>query len=510
MKPVLAGRAMRDADRFTIDEIGIPGFTLMESAGRGAARTIHDWLSAKGVTAPSFGIACGKGNNGGDGLVLARVLAGEGRSVTVFMALGSDGLTADAAKNLEILRRLSPPSLRWADTVDGLSKSTVLVDALLGTGQQGPARPPLASCMAWLNLQRSLKVALDIPTGLDSDTGGLLGDPFRADLTVTLGALKAGLLFGSGPDVSGKVAVVEIGIPEAALSTRSSEPGCGLLVDDAFVRQALPRRARIGHKYSTGPALVVGGSSKYPGAPALAASAAARVGSGYVATALPGGVPWAGPAEIPSIDSDGEELEGWLERAKAVLVGPGMGRGLAAEALFKRVVQAARQPLVIDADGLRVLGNSGGLGLVRSNPWLITPHAAEFEHLRRSMPNGGDLQSDANASNPAETARAWANRWGVVLVLKGSPTVIASPDGRVVVAAVGGPELATAGTGDVLSGMCVGLLAMGLAPFEAAVCAVHLGGCCAARYVKGRGLASMMAGDIVRLLPIVLSEQFQR
>jgi ADP-dependent NAD(P)H-hydrate dehydratase / NAD(P)H-hydrate epimerase len=510
MKPVLSGQAMRDADRFTIDEIGIPGFTLMESAGRGAARTIKDWLGATGSTAPSFGIACGKGNNGGDGLVLARVLAGEGRSVAVFMALGSKGLTPDAAKNLEILRRLAPPSLRWADTVNDLAGSTVLVDALLGTGQHGPPRPPLAPTLAWMNGQRALKVALDIPTGLDSDTGGQFGNTFSADLTVTLGALKAGLLFGSGPDVSGSVRVVEIGIPEDALQAGASEAGCGLLVDDAFVRQALPQPARIGHKYSTGPALVVGGSSKYPGAPALAASAAARVGSGYVATALPDGVPWNGPTEIPRIDSDGEELESWLERAKAVLVGPGMGRGTAAEALFNQVVQKTKHPLVVDADGLRVLGNLGGLDLARSNPWVITPHAAEFDHLRGSLPATGGHHADADDSNPAETARSWASRWNVVLVLKGNPTVIASPDGRVAIAAVGGPELATAGTGDVLSGMCVGLLAMGLAPFDAAVCAVHLGGCSAARYVKDRGLASMMAGDIIRLLPLVLSERFQR
>lgn len=499
MRPVLTSEAMRAADRYAIHEVGIPAFALMESAGRAAAATILDHLRVSGRPHGSVGILCGKGNNGGDGLVVARELAEAGCQVRVLMAAGRDGLTEEAARNLAIVERLSTESLRLVVEAEALADCDVVVDGLLGTGQEKAPREPMASLIGQVNGWRAYRIALDIPTGLETDTGQSLGTTFRADLTVAIAALKIGHLVHDGPDFCGKVVTVSIGIPSAVLARQVTSDGCAFLSDDEFVQGRYPTRRRRAHKYDSGPALVVGGSEAYPGAPMLAATAAARVGSGYVIAALPAGVPSTEPTEIPCIHyGDFEALSSWMGRAKAVLVGPGIGRSDEARAMTRLVTELATCPLVVDADGLRALADEGLLG-VSTQPQVLTPHGGEFSYL-----TGLDTLSE----NPVAVARTWSRKWNVVLVLKGAPTVIAEPSGRAVVCSTGGPALATAGTGDVLAGLCTGLLAMGLPPFEAAVAATHLGGAASDAFADHHGSQSMMASDIVRQLPRLLAKRF--
>jgi ADP-dependent NAD(P)H-hydrate dehydratase / NAD(P)H-hydrate epimerase len=495
MQHALTAAAMREADRRTIQEFGLPGFTLMETAGRAAVRVILSATNAE--RAAVFGILCGKGNNGGDGLVVARVLDSMGFAVRLLMAEGSDGLTEDASLNFSLLARLRDSRIKVVAEANDLKDATVLVDAMLGTGLTSAPRPPYRELVQWMNQQDAFKVALDISTGLHADTGRILGEAVEAHLTVTMGALKTGHLLGDGPSLAGSVVPVQIGIPEFILESQAGEPGCAAVSDDSFVLARLPARRTDANKYTTGPAVVVGGSAKYPGAPSLAARAAARIGSGYVVKALPEDVSSLGDTEILVIRHRMEELGPALDRAKAVLVGPGLGRGAAQTSLVAEVLDRTRCPVVIDADGLRALGELGRLPAER--PRILTPHAAEFARLAG---DGLDLQ------DPVRLARHWADRWNVTLILKGMPSVIASPGRGAVICGTGNPALATAGTGDVLAGLCVGLLAMGLTCHDAAVCATHVGGAASDRYVLRRGRTSMMASDLIRQIPLLLSERF--
>ncbi|GIV59966.1 MAG: bifunctional NAD(P)H-hydrate repair enzyme Nnr [Rhodothermaceae bacterium] len=517
--PVLTAEAMRAADQFTIETFGLPGLTLMETAGRGAAACI----------ATRFGplrnrrvvIFCGKGNNGGDGLVVARVLFEHGTRLDVVTLAEEDEMSADAAHNLRLLRRLeaNDPAgrlrlFRWREASDfaRFEGADLYVDALLGTGQTSAPRPPLDDIVRRLNTLPAPRVALDLPTGLHSDTGVVPGEAVRATMTVTMGALKTGLLLGEGPAYAGHVEVVEIGIPSFVLERVRKAPGCALLATDEAVRSRLPVRPHDAHKYSVGLALVVGGSPDFTGAPVMAAEAAARVGSGFVVCACPASVRPAVAAHLTEVttlalpdDADGltpaghDVLAERLAKARALLVGPGLGRRPGTGAFVRTLLQETRLPAVIDADGLFALaGHTEWLARRAGGRWLLTPHAGEFKRL------AGD---DADLTDRIRTAQTYAERWNVVLLLKGAPSVVACPDGTAYVAPTH-PALATAGSGDVLAGLCVGLIAQGLPPAEAAVAALHLGRAAAEHYTARHDARSMVASDLLRVLPSVLHERF--
>ncbi len=494
MTPALTPEAMRQADRRTIQEFGIPEFTLMETAGRAAVAAMRAALPDP--EHQIFGILCGRGNNGGDGLVMARVLHEQGCRSLVLLAEGPDRLSENAALNLALLDKLQ---IERVETASELGACTVLVDAMLGTGIESAPRAPYEGLIEWINGQTAFKVAVDLPSGLHGGTGQTLGKAVRADLTVALGALKTGLFLQDGPGTSGKVVSVSIGIPEFLIRSEAEAPGCALVSSDEFLRRHLPTVHRADTKFTTGPAIVIGGSPKYPGAPSLAARAAARVGSGYVVKSLRAGAPLMGDSEIPVISQSLEaDLGPAIDRAKAILIGPGLGHESEQVRLVDEVLDRARCPVVIDADGLRALVELNRLP-TKGN-WTLTPHAAEFIGLTGKQ---------AGPIEPVRMAQEWADRWNVTLVLKGMPSIVASPSESPVIVSTGNPALGTAGTGDVLAGLCVGLLAMGLDCYTAAVCATHLGGAASDRYVEHRGRASMMASDLIRQIPLLLSERFE-
>jgi len=518
--PLLTAEAMQAADRYTIEDYGLPGFTLMESAGRGCAESIRE---AYGPLANAAVIVlCGKGNNGGDGLVVARRLCAAGARVHVVLTSEPEALRDDAARNLALLRRLRDDGVgdrltiesldtlgALADTANRLSPR-LFVDALLGTGLTSALRDPIRSVVEWVNDRSAPVVAVDVPTGLHSDTGAVLGAAVRADRTLTMAAPKAGLYVGDGPARTGAVRVVDIGIPASVVDRAAERPGCARLTTDAAVRSWWPPRSADAYKYSVGAALVVGGSRRFVGAPALGASAAARSGAGYVTCACPASIQSTLAAADPSVptlplpsDDDGRIAPNGVEavreqRADALLVGPGLGRAPGPRRFVLRLLEAADRPLVLDADALNALADGEDDWTEHAAAdWILTPHEGEFRRLA----------GDVDLTDRVRVVQEHARRWGVVLLLKGSPSIVAAPDGRTYVASTGTPALATAGTGDVLAGQCAGLLAQGLDPLEAAATALHLGGAAARRYTATRDARTLTAPDLVDELPRVTHER---
>jgi NAD(P)H-hydrate epimerase len=516
---------MRAADRHTIEEYGLPSFTLMEVAGRGCAGHIQDAYGP--LAGEAVVVLCGKGNNGGDGLVVARHLLTEGARVHVVLTSAPGEMSGDAAQNLSLLRQHEDKevagtlTIEVLDDLDALMETIVAlpprlyIDALLGTGLTSDVREPMRSLVERVNERGAPTVAVDVPTGLHSDTGAVLGVAVRADRTVTMAAPKVGLLVGEGPTRAGTIEVVDIGIPPFVLDRAAEQPGCVRQTTDAAVRAWWPERRHDAYKYSVGTALVVGGAPQFTGAPVMAAKAAVRSGAGYVSCACPetvqptlaGALTTIPTHPLPTGEDGGLAPEAALgaltealDKADAALLGPGLGRAPQTEQFVRRLVRDIEGPLVLDADGLNALaGHMDELAGEVDGPWVLTPHAGEFRRL------AGD---GANLTDRVRVAQEYAERWDAVCLLKGAPSIVAGPEGRVYVSGITTPALATAGTGDVLAGQCVGLLAQGVPPVEAAAAALHVGGAAAERYGATHDSRSMAATDLLDMIPRVAAERF--
>ncbi len=516
-EPALSTDAMREADRRTMEDFGLPGGTLMETAGRGAAQVIEHAFGP--LAGRSVLVLAGKGNNGGDGFVVARVLAGRGAHVRVVTTATEGDATEDTARTLRLFRaltehdnRLSLDEFEDVRQVAAMRPPDLVVDALLGIGVTGPLRAPVDALARWMNGQDAPVVALDVPTGLGSDTGVAQEDTVRASLTVTMAARKAGLLFNDGPAHAGRVEVVDIGVPPHLLSEALALPGSALRSTDAGVRALLPERARDAHKYTAGRVLVAAGSRAFPGAAVMASLAAARAGAGAVicctaASARPlveAHLTEVMTVALPETDDGslgGDALGEIVARAgsaDAVLVGCGLGKHPETQRLVRDLLPRLAAPVVVDADGLNALAGHAELLGHAGGRWVLTPHTGELQRLVGT----DDLDTEDRIALAAE----WAGRWRVVLVVKGMPSVVGTPAGGVFVGGAGGPALATAGTGDVLAGLTVGLLAQGLAPAAAAVCALHLGGRAAERYASTRQARTLLATDLLAELPYLFTD----
>lgn len=536
--PVYSTAAMREADRATMEDFGIPGFTLMETAARGAVRAIAERygpMKHKHVL-----VLAGKGNNGGDGLAVARLLSQAGASVIVLTTATEHNASPETALNFALLKRLAASTTRLLELrhVDESHDAVAMrhliedkfwpqltIDALLGIGVNSELREPIQS-MAALSVLYSKVVSIDIPTGINSDTGVEEDEAVViADLTVTMGRQKTGLLHGDGEVCAGDVVTVDIGIPKHIEDEVMRMPGCAYLPTDAYVSAALPGRAPDAHKYEVGMALVVAGSNGYTGAAVLAAQAAAWIGAGYVVCATTPDTQRAIDAQAPAIATLGlpttegggiaeAALDAILERAdkaKSVLIGPGLGRDPETVRLVLRLLDAfatdfPNTPVVLDADGLNALAEADDsvwqiAHRYDSPRWVLTPHLGEF---RRLVAGSGGDPDNLDLNRRTWIVPEWAAAWNAVLLLKGAPSVIGQPGGPTFVAASVNSALATAGSGDVLAGSIAGLLAQGAAPSEATVCALHLGLAAADRYTASRDGRSMQASDLVNLLPQVL------
>ncbi|NNF59111.1 MAG: NAD(P)H-hydrate dehydratase [Rhodothermaceae bacterium] len=516
LQPVLTAEAMRTADRRTMEEVGVPGRVLMETAGRASCNAIEERFGR--MAGRNVLVLAGKGNNGGDGLVVARVLRAHGAEVRVVTLASEDNATLDTTANLRTLYHLaeSDDHLRVDPFEDIRQLSAahppdLVVDALLGIGVAGALRAPVDTLAAWMNRQPAPVVALDVPTGLNSDTGASSDQAVRADLTVTMAALKAGLLLGDGPTHAGQIEVVEIGIPSALLH----EVAPAVRATDAWVTQTLPRRAVDAHKYSAGRVLAVVGSRAFTGAAVLATAAAYRAGAGAVVCCTPQSAQATVDAHNIEVmvDAQPETDDGTLAitaydgiatrlpDTDAVLIGCGLGRPAETQRLVQALLRRLSCPTVLDADGLNAFaGRADKLAERGDAPLVLTPHVGELRRL------AGD---DLDLADRLAVVHTWAAAWNATLVLKGMPSVVGTPEGQVFIGPPGEPGLATAGTGDVLAGLTAGLLAQGLATAEAAVCALHIGSAAAAWWRRSCAAPSMLASDLLAAVPVVLYESFR-
>ena len=496
LDPLFDAREMRSADAWAIEQQGVPSLDLMERAGAGLARAAAR-LSRGGRVV----ILVGKGNNGGDGLVVARLLREEGRAVDVIAAAPLGDLKGDAAANLE--RLPGDPPREW----DGraLGEAGVVVDALLGTGFSGVPREPLAGAIAAINSQGAPVLACDVPSGVDAATGEVAGQAVRATATATFHGPKIGLHVAPGAHHTGEMEVVEIGIPRGA----PGAAGAGLIADR--VLDLVPSRPRDGSKFSSGTVVVAGGCAGLTGAPTMAALAAMRAGAGYVQLAVPASTEAVFEVKLTESmthalpESDGahvaegaESVAELAQRAGAIVLGPGIGRSDGAFAFAREVARRVAAPLVIDADGLNA--HAGELEALRARPGptVLTPHAGELARLL-----GTD--SEDVAAHRLACARAAAERSGCVVLLKGDDTIVALPGGPVAVSRGATPALATAGTGDVLSGVIAAFMAKGLGPFEAAAAGTQAHARAGREAAARHGADHTIASDVIDALPVALT-----
>ena len=507
LTPILTRDGMRAAEAATIERWDLPARVLMESAGRAAADVIAGALGRPAAGA-RVAVLCGPGDNGGDGLVVARVLHARGADVTV-VALGAPRESPGRAANRRLAERLAeaaPETFRLADEAQG--PFDAVVDALLGTGAAGEMRPEVARLAAWVAAQNAPTVALDVPTGVDATTGAAADGAVRADVTVAFGALKAGLVLGAGAALAGRSVAVEIGVPAAELEAHAAAHRA----TDAWVRSHLPRRAADAHKYSAGRAVAVVGSRPYSGAAVLATTAALRAGAGAVVCCTPASVQAARDAHSAQVMVEAcpetsagtltlaafDAITERLAAADAALVGCGLGRAPETARLVRTLLRRVRVPVVLDADGLRAFAGHDGQFADRpgSAALVLTPHLGELRAL----------VGDDRYTPPDRLAavRDLAARWNAVVVLKGMPSVVGAPDGRVFVGPPGAPALATAGSGDTLAGTITAFLAQGVPAAEAAVCALHVG-TEAARVAGGPHGVGAVASDLVAAIPAALA-----
>jgi NAD(P)H-hydrate epimerase len=494
---------IRELDRRAVEEFGIPGAVLMENAGRAVVDAVAERFGP--IAAKRFYVACGTGNNGGDGFVIARLLRLAGADVAVRLAGSPDRIHGDARIFYDLLLRTGVPVTAAAP--DG---GQIKIDALLGTGIQGAPREAVSTVIDSLNAVSGPIVSVDIPSGVDSDTGKTPGAAVRADLTVTFGYPKLGLFLAPGADCAGEVAVSPIGFPWDLLDCRT--PFRWLRPED--MRTLLPERQRESHKGDFGHLLVVGGSAGMSGAPTMAARAALRTGVGLVTVAAPTSAQAiiASKLEeamtIPLPESGGavtsDALDKVLEasvRAKAVCIGPGMSRSPGAQALICNLLRRLDKPVVLDADGLNALAAHPDSLTGRTAPTTLTPHTVECARLLSAVAEKVEEDRMGAASEAAM-------KYGSVVVLKGARTLICDARAglRVSVNTTGNPGMATGGSGDTLTGIIGALAARGLDAYDAACLGVHLHGHAGDIAAAERGQDGMIAGDIGESIPAAIRE----
>jgi NAD(P)H-hydrate epimerase len=472
-------------------------------------------------------ILAGPGNNGGDGLVVGRHLYNRGAGVEILLTAALDSYSGDAAANLKIIAAIGVP--HWVFEADDLDRlagalnwADLIVDALFGTGFRGMPQELLASLIGMVNASGKPVLAVDLPSGMDADSGAVAGACIAAALTVTLGLPKLGLYLDPGAGYTGEVVVGDISFPpELTGGSDACPPGAETyyLIDQALVAGLIPRRRRTDHKGSYGHVAAIGGTRGYTGAIALAGNAALRSGAGLVTAMVPASLYPVLAAKLsevmtrpaPESTAGGgfshtaySALREYLGRVTVLAVGPGLGQDPETEIFLRELLRGNSLPAVIDADALNFLARDRGLlndpfMAEKRKRWVLTPHPGEMARLLGTSIE--DIQADR-----VGVARKAGQAWGVTVVLKGSHTVIADPDGQVMINTTGNPGLATGGTGDVLTGLIAGLLAQGLTPVQAAAAGVYAHGWAADRIGVARGMSGLIAGDLLDELPLVLKD----
>lgn len=516
MKLVTA-QEMKEIDKLAMEKYGVPGLLLMDAAAKQVADAVVDELKNvyleknRGESAQNpckVVVLCGGGNNGGDGFGAARWLHNYGNAVKVFL-IGStcDKISGDAASELAMLKAAGVAVMELVKEEDWLAlelaieRAAVVVDAILGTGFSGELRPAAKRACQLMNQLARQVVAVDVPTGVNSDNGAACEDAVKANVTVTMELPKAGLLLYPGKRLCGTVLVTGIGMPPQLLE---EYPSHKYHITDTMVRSLLPIRAEDAHKGDAGRVVICAGSPGFTGAAALTSSAAVKAGAGLVSLLTP-----LSSREVLAVKLTEVMVHGLLERMPGVLgsaaandvlerankadvlaIGPGLGISDSTQQTVRDILAKCEVPVVIDADAITALKEHTDILSKMTAPKVLTPHAGEMARLT------GLAVEEINRDR-INIAHKYALEWQAVVVLKGAPTVVACPDGTVYVNSTGSKALATGGSGDVLTGIIAGLAAQGISLGEAAVCGVYLHGSAGSMACKNVGLA---AGEIVYCL----------
>lgn len=520
MKVVTAAE-MRQIDRNTIEGIGIPGIVLMETAGSAIVQAIERYYP----TCNRIGIFAGKGNNGGDGIVIARQLAHTGRDVHLFLVSPPESFTAEAAINLQIAQNLK----LWIDeiptdttlgiekgvTLNNIERCELFVDAIFGTGLRGDVCGPIATIINAINNLPIPILAIDLPSGLDADTGNPLGTCVRADRTVAIGLPKRGLLVHPGAEFAGKLEVADIGFPEQVIDAQNIKVHW---TTAAQASQWIPPRPAASHKGTYGRVFIVAGATGMTGAAALASAAALRAGAGlvtlgiskYLNPILEGLLPEVMTLPLPETDSGSlassatTTILEFAERTKSVLaIGPGLSQNPETVTLVHQLIrenqaQALGLRIVIDADGLNALAQTRETIALLGTAAVLTPHPGEMARLTHTPIS--TLEKDR-----ISTAQQIAHTHGVTLVFKGAPTVTGTPGGEVWINSTGNPGMATGGMGDLLTGIIAGLMAQGVPSEKAAVLGVYVHGLAGDIIAERVGMHGLIASDVLKAVPEALS-----
>ena len=515
MKVVTAAE-MRRIDQDTIEGIGIPGIVLMETAGSAIVRAIKRHYP----TCQRIGIFAGKGNNGGDGIVIARQLVHIGRDVSLFLVSPQESFTGEADINLQIAKRLG---LRikeiltdtgfygTADVPTTLASCELFVDAIFGTGVRGAVRSPIASIINAINSLPIPVLSVDLPSGLDADTGHPLGTCVQADRTVTIGLPKRGLLMHPGAELAGKLEVVDIGFPQQVVDAQDIKVHWTTATQAS---QWVPPRPPASHKGSYGRVLVVAGSTGMTGAAALASEAALRAGAGLVTLATPkhlnpileGLLPEV--MTLPLAETEAGSLAvsatsailEFAEKTKSVLaIGPGLSQHPETVSLVHQLIRENREQglslrMVIDADGLNALSQDRNIFSLLDRETVLTPHPGEMARLTGASVS--TLEKDR-----IHTAQQFVSEHSLTLVFKGAPTVSADANGDAWINSTGNPGMATGGMGDVLTGVIAGLMAQGIASETAAALGVYLHGLAGDIAAEALGRHGLIASDVLKAVP---------
>jgi len=506
---IVTAQQMRELDRKAIQERGIPDLTLMENAGRAVAEAVAR-LAADGNGRPIV-ILCGRGNNGGDGLVAARYLQESGHRVQVHLAAAKSDVTGAAETNLRRLEEMGIEVTELGDSqpaISALASAGVVVDALLGTGLSGKVRGLAGQLIEVVNASGHPVLAVDVPSGLDADTGEPLGLAVRATETVTMGLPKVGLLLYPGMDYVGRLTVVDIGFPPDLVSDTAAVAD---LMEPEWVRMLLPRRRESAHKGSFGRVLVVAGSEGMTGAACLCAQGALRVGAGLVTVGCPASindvleVKLTEAMTFPLPETYNRTLDTralalileLADEASVVALGPGLSREPETAVLVRRLAARVERPMVIDADGINALADAAMILEGEHAPAVLTPHPGEMARLM-------GVATEQVQARRLHFAEAAAKRFRSAVVLKGARSIVAERGRPLTVNPTGNPGMASGGTGDVLTGMAAGLIAQGLLPFEAAAAATYLHGLAGDIAAERIGEACVLATDVAEALPAAI------
>lgn len=509
---VVDASTMRQLDERAIKGYGIPGIILMENAGRGVADLILKRFSH--LVGKRTAIFAGRGNNGGDGFVVARHLTNKGCRVTTYLLAESPDIKGDARINLEIWKAMGGEIKLILDhrDIEGygseIRHAGLIVDAIFGTGLSSPVKGFLREVIGFINGLNKPIVSVDIPSGIDASTGHILGSCVKAEVTATMALPKIGLLLYPGVEYAGRVEVIDIGMPKTLLEADEIP---WEVLDSPWIKSVWRSRPGDCHKGSFGHLFVLAGSIGKTGAAAMTALGAMRVGAGLVTLGIPKGL---NPImeerltevmtyplpDTPSGTMAWESLDSimaFIQDKKAIALGPGLTTQEGVKRVVLGLIERCPLPMVIDADGVNILAGNTHLLKKAIAPIILTPHPGEMARLVDSTPK--DVQSDRIG-----VASGFAKENNVIVVLKGARTIIAEPGGKVFINLTGNPGMASAGTGDVLTGMIGGLMAQGYGPLDAARIGVYIHGRAGDEVANIKGVVGMMAGDLLDRIPMTI------